>query len=149
MADIVPDDKPLPGGHDDRAWEEVGAVRRDCEPHRGHLLHFLSMVALFVAVLSLSLPVCPLPALLSLALGSGIYYAAWRDLLQMEQGDMDPSGRPRTLGAQKNSRGAIVCSLVAALVSGVLFAVVNITDFGTTTKTKVLPTTQSSSRRSL
>jgi hypothetical protein len=71
-------------------WEEPGAVRRDCEPHRTPWLYLLAWLTLLAAILSL---MCPLFVLVALPLLFGLRAAARRDLRLMDAGRMDPAGR--------------------------------------------------------
>src|SRR6266700_5361424 len=77
---------------DDRPWELPGAMHRDCEPHRGLLLH---VCGLFCALWG-GLSVLVFPAVISLALGAYVWTAANRDLKKMRAGFMDRSGEKRT-----------------------------------------------------
>src|SRR5262245_11632620 len=73
-----------------REWEARGAVRRDCEPHRGPLLTLLSVTGLILGGLSICLAV---PALAALPLGAASWAMAARDLAEMGAGRMDRAGR--------------------------------------------------------
>ena len=53
---------------DPRPWERPGGVRRDCEPHRGRLLHVLGVLSLVCGMLS----GCLAPAILALPLGVAV-----------------------------------------------------------------------------
>jgi hypothetical protein len=102
MAPSDTDDEPRP-------WEQPGALRRDCEPHRGPVLRFLGRTGFILAGLGLLLdvPVALLgrwgpqemfvAATAANLLGLGLSGAAWgrasRDLVRMGKGLMDPSGR--------------------------------------------------------
>src|SRR6266852_4361261 len=109
------------GECDERPWEQPGAVRRDCEPHRDKLLlvpAFTSQV-LFAVSLPMLLggtygwvmlgrsPGLPLPVRWSaffdqmacipcafgLVIGIVTYAEARRDLMKMSTGQMDRAGR--------------------------------------------------------
>jgi hypothetical protein len=64
-------------------WEQPGAVRRDCEPHRGQLVLKLADAGLLLGALALCVGFV---ALLALALGA----AAWV-LASREETSHDPS----------------------------------------------------------
>ncbi len=89
-------DKPVP------PWELPGAVRRDCEPHRGDLLLRLSMLTLCLAA-------AVIPALLAWPLGVAVWVMARHDLALMRLGGMDPAG-------QADTRAAQLLVLIAALL---------------------------------
>jgi hypothetical protein len=103
----------------ERPWEEPGAVRRDCEPHRGRTLLALAQFPLLLYVVWHILscgrvsfrPGLPVGAagiaVIDLAVNlAGVGFAAWlyaatrRDLARIAAGEMDPSGRRQTLMAQ-------------------------------------------------
>jgi hypothetical protein len=89
---------------DERPWEQPGAVRRDCEPHRGTLLVLLGAVGATVGALGI---VLFLPAVVALVLGIITYRGAKHDLAEMKAGRIDPSGRSRVLQAQDLGLGSI------------------------------------------
>ena len=110
-----PDDQSV----DKRPWEQLGAVRRDSEPHRGRLLLALSLfpLCLYAVWHTLScgrmgfgsaLPVgaaaiAVFDLTLNLAgttVGAWVYALTRRDLRQMAGGKMDPRGGSQTLRAQ-------------------------------------------------
>ena len=80
-------DKPV------RLWELPGAVRRDCEPHRGKLLLRLSMLT---AGLAASGAVLLITALLAVPLAAAIFAVARHDLASMRRGVMAPAGEADT-----------------------------------------------------
>jgi hypothetical protein len=87
-----------------RPWERPGAVRRDCEPHRGRLILTLGGLPEFCAAFA-----CLLGVTAPLAVGFGV--SAWllarRDLARMREGRMDPEGRQSTeLGGTLGLAGA-------------------------------------------
>jgi hypothetical protein len=84
-------------GEDKRPWEQPGAVRRDCQPHRGNMLILLGAVGATVGALGIVLFV---PAVVALVVGIITYREAKRDLAEMKAGRMDPGGRSRVLRAQ-------------------------------------------------
>jgi hypothetical protein len=75
---------------DERPWELPGAVRRDCEPHRGQVLVGLGVVTVLLGLGSCA--VAPI-GLVSLPLALGVWRAASADLARMDAGLMDPGGR--------------------------------------------------------
>jgi hypothetical protein len=115
------DDDDLP-----RPWEEPGAVRRDCAPHRGRPLLFLGRAAFACGLVCLvmTVPCCftlpgaafayrrplrvsllmtaasSLPCLFAWVLAVAARKLARRDLARMEAGLMDPAGRGDTEGAR-------------------------------------------------
>jgi hypothetical protein len=99
-------DKPVP------PWELSGAVRRDCEPHRGELLGRLSLVTSWLAAAGALLVI---PGLLALALAVAVRVMARHDLALMRLGGMDPAG-------EDDTRQAGVESIFAALVLLVVWA---------------------------
>src|SRR5690348_3851263 len=76
-----------------RPWEQPGAVRRDCEPHRGPLLSRLAVVSVLLGLASL----CFVPVgLVAVPLAVGVWCTASGDLARMDAGLMDPEGRRLT-----------------------------------------------------
>jgi len=73
-----------------RPWELPGAVRRDCEPHRGKLLVGLGVV---IVLLGLGSCGCAPIGLVTLPLALGVWRLASADLARMDTGLMDPGGR--------------------------------------------------------
>jgi hypothetical protein len=111
-----------------RPWERPGAVRRDCEPHRGTGLALLSKVAVWCGCLSF---LCAVPAILGIPVGFVTVQLANRDLARMAEGQLDPGGRDQTAAAfQRAEKGVVlsilglfVCPLVWICVSFMLIAV--------------------------
>jgi hypothetical protein len=103
----TPEDPNGPEG-EERPWEEPGAVRRDCAPHRGTFLAVLGAVSLACGFFSCCLVV---PGLVGLPLGLATLVMGRRDLGLMEAGLMDPEGRKRTEEALTNAGVGIVLSL--------------------------------------
>jgi hypothetical protein len=124
---------------DPRPWEQPGAVRRDCEPHRGRLLAALGRAALVCACLGLgwlvlaffagpvsaaalarpnlrhpgtAAAVACLALLLlgGLSLGTAVFALARRDLARMAAGLVDPDGAAAT--ALARDRGLVAALLV-------------------------------------
>jgi hypothetical protein len=81
-------------------WEQPGAVRRDCLPHRGPLLKGLANVTLVCGVLSWCLFVPAVPGLLS---GLTAVILADGDLAKMERQEIDPQGKPETEWARRRA----------------------------------------------
>ncbi len=71
-----------------RPWECHGAVRRDCEPHRGVLLKLIGIASMVFGMVSLF----GVPGILALALGIYVHVAARSDTRKMVAGLMDPAG---------------------------------------------------------
>ena len=91
-------------------WERPGAVRRDCEPHRGDVLSWLGKAS---RVLSLFSCRCFFPCLLGFPLGLTTWLLARQDLQQMQTGRRDRGGQRETVWALR------VC-LLSALAWGVV-----------------------------
>jgi hypothetical protein len=89
-------------------WDEAGAIRRDCEPHRGVLLTQLGSLALALSIVSIF---CLSGFLFSLPLGLAVWLVARRDLASMEDGQMDPAGLRQTEHAVGDARFAFWFSL--------------------------------------
>jgi len=92
-----PDLQRAPDPDDEPPWERTGAQRRDCEPHRGWLLHGLGIASVVCSFLTLCLWA---PALVGVALGASVWVMAGRDLARMDAGAMDTSGRHTTQEAR-------------------------------------------------
>ncbi len=85
---------------EDRPWESPGAVRRDCAPHRAHLVKLLSAFSQACAVLAICIGA---PAVPGLALAIIAWRMAETDLRKMATGLMDPEGRLATLVARQSA----------------------------------------------
>jgi hypothetical protein len=96
---------------DERPWEQQGAVRRDCEPHRAEFLLTLAYISVFFAFVSLC---CWILAPISLGLGILVWAMAARDLALMHRGLLDPRGKERTAQAKHNAQAAILVTAVFA-----------------------------------
>jgi hypothetical protein len=94
---------------DRRPWEQPGAVRRDCDPHRGTWLLLAGSAAVVCAVLLA-------PAGLVLALVTGRACAA--DLARMGGGRMDPAGEKTTELAARLAAFGVAVSLILAVPQG-------------------------------
>ena len=97
---------------DDRPWERPGAVRRDCEPHRGDVLLLLGYVSYVLAFAS-----CfgGIAALLALPLGVVVAALAARDLMEMRQRHMDPAGSESLHEARLWAAFAVAFSLATGV----------------------------------
>jgi hypothetical protein len=107
-----PENLPVADCNGDRPWPQIAVVRRDCVPHRGNLLTFLSSVALVCGVLSFFLGV---PAFLGLVLAFVTKHIADDDLTRMCQGSLDPGGHGPTFEALCRAERAVhlnACGLV-------------------------------------
>ena len=102
-------------------WERPGAVRRDCEPHRGRLVLKLADAGLLLGALSLCLGFA---ALLALACGAAAWVLASRDLRRMRSGLMDPRGQADTARGRTRARAGLALGLYAAIVWGWFLAVI-------------------------
>jgi hypothetical protein len=96
----------------ERPWERPGALRRDCEPHRGETFRSLGVGVLACAALGSCLGA---PAVAGLALGVVVWLAARRDRRLMAAARMDPAGEAATWDAQSMAAvGTALCLLAAA-----------------------------------
>jgi hypothetical protein len=103
-------------------WEQPGAVRRDCEPHRGHLLLTIGFAVLICWLLSLLL----IPAVFGVILATLGWWMAVIDLGKMEKGLLHPDGKEATERAcDMCRRGFMLNSLIVALWA--LFGYVQLT----------------------
>lgn len=82
-------------------WERYGAVRRDCEPHRGGLVLTLGVVGLVASLLHVF-------CLIGLPLSLTAWVMGQSDLAQMEAGNMDPQG-------ESNTRAGKVCGIIGTV----------------------------------
>jgi hypothetical protein len=98
---------------DARSGEGPGEVRRDAEPHRGHVLVVLGAVSLWCGLLSFLLVV---PSLLGLPLGVAVFVMARRDLGKMRAGRMDCRGVQTTAHGHNLGFAGVVINLIAPLV---------------------------------
>jgi hypothetical protein len=100
---------------EDRPWEREGAVRRDCQPHRGSLVLTLGIIGLAVSPLALCCGIFSLPFIVvSFSMGITAWVMAQGDLRKMRIGEMDPQGRGATTGG-------MVCGIIATVLTS-LFA---------------------------
>jgi hypothetical protein len=96
-----------PPGGEDRPWEQPGAVRRDCEPHRGAALLLLGRVSLGCGLLGLLGVTAPL----GLALGCAVMALSEHDRGRMRAGEMDPAGGSLVAHADRYAAWGVVLSL--------------------------------------
>lgn len=89
---------------DERPWERLGVMRRDCLPHRGELLCAL-------AGLSMELSIFTGP--LGLAISVAIWIEAHKDVTQIRQGVMDRRGESKTVDARNCALMNIVFAVFA------------------------------------
>jgi hypothetical protein len=82
-----------PDPDDPRPWEQPGAVRRDCAPHRSNWLLVLAVVALALGLSSFCLVVT---GFIAMPVAAAVGRLAARDLGEMRAGRMDPQGRRMT-----------------------------------------------------
>jgi hypothetical protein len=94
-----------PAGETERPWEQPGAIRRDCSPHRGPLLLALGTVAGVCGAFAVCLPA----VLVALPLGAAARRMAARDLEGMAAGRVDPEGRVPTERAHYWAGVAVLC----------------------------------------
>ena len=102
-------------------WEQPGAVRRDCESHRGHLVEKLGTTALVFGGLSLTCFACPalfLFPLLALYFGVTAFMMGGHELQRMKAGVVDPRGWDQV--ARGAWRGRLGVALAAASGLGLL-----------------------------
>ena len=103
---------------DDRPWEQPGAVRRDCEPHRGALVLTLGIISLVCAPLFIC---CGLISIVSLATGLPAWILGHKDLRKMREYSMDPAGSAMTQsGRICGMIGTILACLVLLLQIGMI-----------------------------
>lgn len=118
-------DPARPPDADPRPWERPGAVRRDCVPHRGHLLLGLAVAGLICGLLSF---VLWLPGAFGILLGIASVDLAGRDLLAMEAGVMDPSGRGQAERARVYGTWGAACGSIGLLLYPVLLGALSALD---------------------
>jgi len=95
---------------DDRPWESPGAVRRDCAPHRAHLIRLLVKASEVCAALSIC--ILGLPAALGLVIAAVAWRVANSDLKKMAAGLMDPNGRTETSRCLQSASTAMGLNLL-------------------------------------
>jgi hypothetical protein len=114
----------LPAGADpdeSRPWERPGALRRDCEPHRGGMLRGLATAGLILPLAGLLL--APLVGFVAgVSVGLTVWVLAGRDLAKMDAGRMDPDGRRLTQSARRLGLAGVLVSLGALALGGLIVA---------------------------
>ena len=123
--DFRPDEIDTP---EERPWEQPGAFRLDCEPHRGPLLSWLGEVSVALGCLCTAPCLFGIPGLIGLPLGLTTLMLARRDLARMNQGLVDPSGKGLTRRALRSGIWGLVLSTVLMLVWGTVFTLLLLTD---------------------
>jgi hypothetical protein len=88
-------------------WERKGAVRRDCEPHRGGLILTLGVIGLVASLIHVF-------AIIGLPLSIAAWVMGQGDLKLMETRQMDPQG-------MSNTQAGKVCGIIGT-VFGCLWA---------------------------
>jgi hypothetical protein len=118
-----------PDASDPRPWQQPGAVRRDCEPHRGRLLRVLGIASLVIPFAGLFLS--PLIGLVAgVSLGLTVWVLAGSDLAKMAAGLMDPDGQRATLSARRLGLAGVLVSLaVFLLVVAAVIALLRLTGY--------------------
>jgi hypothetical protein len=94
---------------DDRPWQKPGAVRRDCEPHRGEFLLTLGKISWALAWASLCTVISGLIADL---LGVVVLLQVRHDLKRMKAGQMDPAGQSDARRARDYALRGMLVSLI-------------------------------------
>jgi hypothetical protein len=107
---------------DDRPWERPGALRRDCEPHRGGLLLVLGEVSLVLSLLSACGGVT---AVVGVPLGMAVLLLASQDLKVMRAGLMDPRGEPALKSGQEWAATGVALGLFNAFYWAVALLAAN------------------------
>jgi hypothetical protein len=93
-------------------------LRRDYEPHRGHLIVSLGNISMIVGGLSLCM--FGFGALISIPLGALAWVMANRDLERMRDGRMDPRGQSQT----ETGRTGGIAGIVLGLIFAAFFALI-------------------------
>ena len=102
-----------PPNDDLEPWERPGAMRRDCEPHRGELLARLADLAFILSVCSVF--VC-MPTFVALPLALTVVLLASRDLDRMAAVQLDRQGEHQTRDAMERAWWAVrLCALTVVL----------------------------------
>jgi uncharacterized membrane protein YccF (DUF307 family) len=99
----------------ERPWEQLGTVRRDCEPHRGKLLLGLGGVAVLSGVVGFGIVA---PSLIGLPLGIAVWVLAERDLVKMRSGLMDPGGLQDVQNARRLAVLGLILSALCLVLCG-------------------------------
>src|SRR5262249_27741560 len=85
---------------DSPPWEQPGAVRLECGPHRGSHLGSAGRLGHAMAVLSMALPVLAIPAWVLIIF---VLVGARRDMDLMNEGRMDPDGYATTWEGRRSA----------------------------------------------
>jgi hypothetical protein len=109
-----------PAEEDAQPWEQPGAVRRDCEPHRGTTVLWLGRFSLWIIAWVVLLGAVALLAVLPLAFT--VLAMAARDRAKMRAGTMDPAGERLTAKGVRYARAALVTLVLALLAVAGLVA---------------------------
>jgi hypothetical protein len=109
LADRTPD------ADDPRPWEEPGAVRRDCPPHRGLLLMLLGASTLAIGLTSVCLVYTGLAAL---PLAIVVELLIRRDQGRMAKGRMDRRGWSQAERARQLAWGGALAGFMGGLFCG-------------------------------
>ena len=99
---------------ENRPWELPGGVRRDCEPHRAHLIKLIGLASGIAGALSLFVPL--VLGVVGIGLGITARRMATRDLRLMRKGLMDPHGREATRWGKGYGTSGIAVSLTIAMI---------------------------------
>jgi hypothetical protein len=103
---------------DERPWERPGAVRLDCEPHRGPTLVWLGRLSLWIIASAILVGAVALLPVLPLAIT--VLVLASRDRARMRAGTMDPAGEGPTRKAARYAEAAVVMFLMLMVAVGAL-----------------------------
>jgi hypothetical protein len=121
------DDRPEEGEpgdedaeEDERPWERPGAVRLDCEPHRGPTLVWLGRLSLWIIASAILVGAVALLPVLPLAIA--VLVMASRDRAKMRAGTMDPAGEGPARKAARYATAALAMLVLLALAVGGLIA---------------------------
>lgn len=93
-----------------RPWEQPGALRRDCEPHRGEFLRGLSRWATGLSCVAIF---CFFPIVVALPMALFVLIFGRRDLAEMQAGRMDSAGMVETRAAIREAVYTIFTILFA------------------------------------
>jgi hypothetical protein len=94
---------------EDRPWEKPGAVRKDCEPHRGPFLLLCSYFCLAAGALTVPSFVT---GVIALPAGLLVWAVSRYDLRRMEAGRLDPAGSAPTRSAGDRALAAVFVSVL-------------------------------------
>jgi hypothetical protein len=119
-----PDEEGEPGDEDaeadERPWERPGAVRLDCEPHRGPTLVWLGRLSLWIIASAMLVGAVALLPIIPLAIT--VLVLASRDRARMRAGTMDPAGEGPTRKAARYAVAALAMLALFVLAVGGLIA---------------------------